>query len=84
MPHPDGPDQHHELAVGDLDVEPARGHVAVGVDLLDAVEPDRCHGYPFTAPAVRPCTIRRWNASTSSATGAVATIAAARIWPQGT
>ena len=58
---PRRPHQHHELAVGDLDVEPPGGDVAVGIGLLDALEPHRCHGYPFTAPAVRPWTIRRWN-----------------------
>ncbi len=76
--------QHHEFAVVDLEIESLGGHVPVGVGLLDAFETNRCHGYPFTAPAVSPCTIRRWNASTSSVTGAVATTAAARICPQGT
>ena len=40
--------------------------------------------YPFTAPAVSPCTIRRWKMSTIAATGTVATTAAARISPHGT
>ena len=48
------PHQDHELAVGDLDVEPPGGDVPVGIDLLHTCEPHRGHGYPFTAPAVRP------------------------------
>src|SRR4051812_35979396 len=35
--------------------------------------------HPFTAPAVSPCTILRWNTSTIDATGSVATTAAATI-----
>ena len=79
-----GSHQDHELAVGDFDVESPRGHVPVGIGLLHTHQSHRCHGYPFTAPAVSPWTIRRWKARTSTATGAVATIAAARICPQGT
>ena len=67
-------DEHHELAVGDLKIEIAGRDMSVGIGLPDSFESHGCHGYPFTAPAVSPWTIRRWNASTSSATGAVATI----------
>ena len=39
--------------------------------------------YPFTAPAVRPETIRRWNRSTIITSGIVTMTAAAAICPQG-
>src|SRR6185437_9146847 len=38
---------------------------------------------PLTAPAVRPATMRRWNSSTTMATGMVMTTAAAAIDPVG-
>ena len=72
------------FAVVDLEIEPLSRDMPIGIGLLHAFESNRCHGYPFTAPAVSPCTIRRWNARTSRVTGAVATTAAARICPQGT
>src|SRR5262249_61403714 len=40
--------------------------------------------HPFTAPAVSPPMMRRWKASTSKATGAVASTAPARTCPHGT
>src|SRR4051812_27742847 len=81
---PGRPDQHHEFPVGDLQIQSLRRDMAVRVRLPYALESDGGHGYPFTAPAVRPCTIRRWKASTRRVTGAVATTAAARICPHGT
>jgi hypothetical protein len=39
--------------------------------------------HPFTAPAVRPATIRRWKAITTTMMGTVTTIAAAAIEPVG-
>ena len=38
---------------------------------------------PFTAPLVRPATIRRWKSRTSSTTGIVTITAAAEIEPVG-
>ena len=37
--------------------------------------------YPFTAPAVRPATMRRWKTSTKMTSGSVITTAAALISP---
>src|SRR4029077_3766226 len=77
-------DQHHELAVGNREVDRADGDVAVRIYLAHRFDRHARHGYPFTAPAVSPCTIRRCRAKTMSATGALATTAAARICPHGT
>ena len=45
-------DEHHELAVGDVEVERADGFGAVGVDLPDVVENDVCHRSPRSAVIV--------------------------------
>src|SRR5437762_4043458 len=42
------------------------------------------HFYPFTAPAVRPATIRRWKTKTSTISGILAMMPAAMISPNGT
>ena len=44
LPHPDGPDEHHELAVLDLEVDPVHGPRAVRIDLAHLVEGDACQG----------------------------------------
>ena len=53
-------DEDDELAVGDGDVHFAHRGCAVGEELGDFVENDFGHdGYPFTAPDVKPATMRR-------------------------
>src|SRR5260221_10330034 len=60
------------------------------IDLLDdpAVPPASLrhglHVQPFTAPAVRPETILRWNSSTRMTSGTVTITDAAMMLPQGT
>ena len=39
--------------------------------------------YPFTAPAIRPETMRRWKISTAVTSGRVTITLAAMIFPQG-
>ncbi len=73
MPQPDGPDEHDELAVLDIEVEVGDGAVAVAVGLGHVVEGDCGHGellYSFTAPA-DAFMIRRWKMKKSTATGIV-------------
>jgi len=47
--------------------------------LAYALESDFSHRYPFTEPAAMPCTINRWQISTSTKGGATATTPAADI-----
>ena len=47
-----GPDEHHQLTVGDLEVELGDGARPVRIDLADTAEGDRRH-QPFT-PAEKP------------------------------
>src|SRR5687768_10540587 len=54
LPAARGAHEDHELAVGNFQVQPVRGDMAIGIDLSHTLETDRSHGYPFTAPAVRP------------------------------
>jgi chemotaxis methyl-accepting protein methylase len=57
-------DQHHELAVGDLEAD-AVDDLDLAVGLVDVAKADRCHGmfrwgsgvHDFTAPAVSPDTM---------------------------
>ena len=87
FPQPDGPDEDHELAVGDLEVDVASRPRAVGVPLGDVVEHDLGHRsallYPLTAPEVSPATMRRWKSSTKMMIGMVMITAAAAIDPVG-
>ena len=71
FPQPDGPDEDHELAVGDVEADVVDGREAVAVLLDDVLERDGGHGISFGGAAsaldgagVRPATIRRWNSST--------------------
>ena len=59
---------------------PSAGCIRFG----DGFQADRCHRQPFTAPEVRPCTMRRWNTSTKAASVSVAPVAAASTCPHGT
>ena len=43
FPQPDGPDEHHELAVADLEIHARDGPRSVGVDLADSLEGHGCH-----------------------------------------
>ncbi len=43
FPQPDGPDEHHELLVADLEAHPRHRARSVGVDLADPVEGHGCH-----------------------------------------
>ena len=43
FPHPDGPDEDHELAVGDVEVHVLDGFEAVRVTLGDVLELDLGH-----------------------------------------
>src|SRR5262245_17345599 len=84
-------DQDDELHVGDLEADVVDGQESVAVLLDDVLHADFCHsrtspswaglraGQPFTAPAVRPATMRRWNTSTKMTTGMVTTTEAAMI-----
>ncbi len=51
LPHPDGPDQHQQLAVGDRQVEVVDGHGAALELLGHGVEPHLAHDYPLTPVA---------------------------------
>ena len=85
LPQPDGPDEHQQLAVGDLEIEIARRDVAVR-DRSSR----RLRGAPI---AMRSSLHRAGRESLHDAPlerehqqrdRRVATIAAARIWPHGT
>ncbi len=46
FPHPDGPDQHDELAIAHVEVETVDGHESgIRVDLADTFQRDSGHGY---------------------------------------
>ena len=84
LPQPDGPTKTQNSPCGDGEV-----------DVLDDVRPapkrlvDASRGstsamvYPFTAPAVRPETMRRCSTSTSRMSGTVTMTEAAMMRPQG-
>ena len=69
--------QREPLAICDREVDPRQPDVSPGEHLANALKRDRRHAYPFTAPAVSPLTMRRWNTRTTAATGTDATTAAA-------
>ena len=48
LPQPDGPDEHHELAVLDVEAEVVHGTRAVGVDLRYALERHTGHRMRLT------------------------------------
>ena len=85
LPAAGRPDQDHELAVGDLEVDlVARPTAPSGYRLVTLVENDLGHrAQPLTAPEVSPATIRRWKNSTNTMIGMVITTAAAAIDPVG-
>ena len=74
LPRPRRADEHHELAVRDLQREVAhRGDIA---ELLgDVVEHDPGHGQPFTAPVSMPRMNCRWKTMKTIRIG-IATITA--------
>jgi hypothetical protein len=74
-------DQHHELAVGDVQGQVVHGVEAVLVDLVDLVQAYRGHGYPFTAPEVSPETTDFLKMKTSTPMGTTATTEAAKMVP---
>ena len=83
LPQPDGPHEHGEGAVRNLDV-----HAAHGMDLAEALvhaaQPDPCHGssYPLTAPMVMPRTRKRCSVATAKNTGSVPSTESAAIFDQ--
>ncbi len=85
LPAAGRPDEDDELAVGDVQVDVVHRDGAVGIPLGDTLEHDFRHvlGQPFTAPEVRPATMRRWKINTMMMMGMVTTIAAAAIAPVG-
>src|SRR4029453_11060455 len=78
LPAPRRPDEDHQLAVGDVEAHVVHHRLAAAVALDDVPERDLGH-HPFTAPAVRPATMRRWKSSTRTTTGIVTTTEAAAI-----
>src|SRR5215831_18895264 len=76
-------DDGHELAICYLERNLVHCHHAASVDLAHALERKSRHGYPLTAPAVSPDTMRRWNRIVSATSGRVATTEAAAISGQG-
>src|SRR5690606_11393618 len=89
-------DQDHELVIADFEVQILDRLETVAVAFGDSVEDYLGHGfgvsfnleyrgrrYPFTAPAVRPATIRRWKNRTKITIGTVPSDAAAAIEPVG-
>ena len=77
-----GPYEHEELAVGDVERDPADGMEAFGIVLVEACERDGGHGcegvpYSFTEPTVSPLTRYLLNARNTATTGMLTRIEAA-------
>ena len=74
------PDEDHELTIGDVEADVVDGLETVSVlldDVLMVISATEDSFQPFTAPDVRPETIRRWNTRTMMMIGIVTTTAAA-------
>ena len=66
-------------------LRPRTALMPAGIDLVPRCRTRiACHESPLHRPRRQPLTIRRWNDRPAAPPGAVATTAAARIWPHGT
>src|SRR5438034_6286235 len=74
-------DQHDEFAVGDIEIDIAHDDDRVE-PLADAANVDSRHRVTsyFTAPSVKPRTMKRWPSAIRITAGIVDTIDAAAIW----
>src|SRR5690606_37383750 len=69
-------DQHHQFAIGNVQVQLVDGSDVAGIDLLDAFDLDACHIAYFSV-STRPLTNRRCIRMTTRTGGSMASITAA-------